>query len=127
MYTDLKLAARRLAATPLFTLFAVLSLAAGVGVTTAVYSVVDSIFLKQSQIRDPARVAVILWPRDGRLVNAGISQPDFRDLQEAQRSFSVLSASSMLRASVTASSTGETMTVEAVDGAYFRALGIGAS
>ena len=39
---DLRLAARRLFAAPLFSIFAVLSLAVGVGVTTAVYSsVVD--------------------------------------------------------------------------------------
>ena len=44
--TDLRLAARRLLATPLFTVFAVLSLAIGVAVTTAAYSVVDSIFLR---------------------------------------------------------------------------------
>src|SRR4051794_22128448 len=37
--TDLRLAARRLLATPLFTIFAVLSLAIGVAVTTAVYSI----------------------------------------------------------------------------------------
>src|SRR5207244_5489632 len=43
--TDLRVAARRLLATPLFTIFAVLSLAIGVGVTTAVYSVVEAIFL----------------------------------------------------------------------------------
>jgi putative ABC transport system permease protein len=88
MLTDLKMAARRLLATPLFTVFAALSLAAGLGVTTAVYSIVDAIFLKQSDIREPERVAQIVWPRDGRLVGASLSQPDFRDLQAAQRSFS---------------------------------------
>ncbi len=45
---DLKHAARRLAAAPLFTAFAVLSLAVGVGLTTAVYSVVDAILWKES-------------------------------------------------------------------------------
>ena len=53
---DLKLAVRRLLATPLFTIFAVLSLAVGVAVTTAVYSVVDSILLR-SGIADPDRIA----------------------------------------------------------------------
>jgi len=51
--TDLRLAARRLLATPLFTVFAVLSLAIGVAVTTAVYSAVDSIFLRDAGARDP--------------------------------------------------------------------------
>ncbi len=41
---DLRIAARRLIATPLFTIFAVLSLAVGVGVTTTAYSVVDAFF-----------------------------------------------------------------------------------
>ena len=124
MYLDLKFAVRRLLATPLFTIFAVLSLAAGVGVTTAVYSVVDSIFLKQSQLREPDRVAMIVWPRDGRLVNAALSLPDFRDLRDAQRSFTALSASTSWRPNVTTSVGSETMTVEAVDGAYFRVLGV---
>ncbi|HKB12150.1 MAG TPA: hypothetical protein VKD69_15925, partial [Vicinamibacterales bacterium] len=40
MGTDTRLALRRLAATPLFTAFAILSLAAGVAITTAMYSIV---------------------------------------------------------------------------------------
>ena len=127
MYLDLKLAVRRLLATPLFTCFAVLSLAAGVGVTTALYSVVDAIFLKQSQIREPDKVALIVWPFDGRLVNAAISRPDFDDLRNAQRSFSALSASASLRPNVITSGSGETMTVEAVDGVYFQTLGVRAA
>ncbi|MEO7133100.1 MAG: hypothetical protein ABI024_02665 [Vicinamibacterales bacterium] len=39
----LRQAIRRLVAAPMFTLFAVVSLAAGVAITTAVYSVVDSL------------------------------------------------------------------------------------
>ena len=60
--TDLRLAARRLLATPLFTIFAVLSLAIGVGVTTAVYSVVDSIFLRDAGARDPDRLVFVVVP-----------------------------------------------------------------
>ena len=54
----MKIAARRLLKTPLFTLFAVLSLGVGVGVTTVVYAVVDANFLKDLGIRDPARVEI---------------------------------------------------------------------
>jgi hypothetical protein len=42
---DLGVAARRLIATPLFTIFSVLSLGVGLGVTTIAYSVVDWMFL----------------------------------------------------------------------------------
>jgi hypothetical protein len=46
----------------LFSIFAVLSLAIGVGVTTAVYSVVHSIFLKDLGIRDPGQVVFVVMP-----------------------------------------------------------------
>jgi hypothetical protein len=81
---DLRLAARRLLATPLFTLFAVLSLAFGVAVTTAVYSVVDSIFLRDAGARDPDRVVIVVSLYDGLIVNGSISLPDFQDLRAAQ-------------------------------------------
>ena len=71
---DLRLAARRLLATPLFTLFAVLSLAIGVAVTTASYSVVDSIFLKDLGIRDPEEVVFVVTPYDGRLLKGSITE-----------------------------------------------------
>ena len=70
---DLKHATRRLLATPLFTVFAVLSLAAGVAVTTAAYSVVDAIFLRDLGIPDPERVAFVVTPWDGRLMTGSIS------------------------------------------------------
>ena len=63
---DLRVSARRLLATPLFTVFAVLSLAAGVGVTTAVYSIVESIFLKDSGVLRAAEIVFLATPYDGR-------------------------------------------------------------
>jgi hypothetical protein len=82
--TDLRLAARRLLATPLFTVFAVLSLAIGVAVTTAVYSVVESVFLRDAGARDPDRVVIVVSPYDGLFVHGSISLPDFQDLRAAQ-------------------------------------------
>jgi len=121
---DLRLAARRLLATPLFTLFAVLSLAIGVAVTTASYSVVDSIFLKDLGIRDPEEVVFVVTPYDGRLLKGSISEPDFQDLRAAQTSFSRVSASASFYPAVTSSSTTELLAAEAVDGAYFATLGV---
>ena len=57
---DFKLATRRLIATPLFTIFAVLSLAVGLGVTTAAYSVVAGIFFAASGIADEERVVNVV-------------------------------------------------------------------
>jgi len=58
---DVRLAFQRLRASPLFTVFAALSLAAGISVTTAVYSIVDSLFLNEDRgLHDPHRVAFIV-------------------------------------------------------------------
>jgi putative ABC transport system permease protein len=124
---DLRLAARRLVATPLFTIFAVLSLAIGVAVTTAAYSVVDSILLRDPGITDPDRVAFVVTPYDGRFRKGSISEPDFEDLRAAQTSFSSLSASALINLALVSSSTTELVAAEAVDSAYFSTLGINAS
>ncbi|MDQ3488128.1 MAG: ABC transporter permease [Acidobacteriota bacterium] len=124
---DLRLAARRLLATPLFTIFAVLSLAIGVALTTAVYSIVDSILLKDVGIGDPDRVAFVVTPYDGRLLSGSISEPDFRDLRAAQTSFSRISASALFYPALASSSTTERVTAEAVDGAYFSTLAVNAA
>jgi predicted permease len=123
---DLRLASRRLYATPLFTIFAVLSLAIGLGVTTAVYSVVDSIFLRDLGIADPDRVVFVVTPYDGRFLKGTVSRPDFEDLRAAQTSFSGFSASALFRAAMTTSSNPVLVSAEAVDGAYFSTLGVGA-
>jgi putative ABC transport system permease protein len=127
MWTDIRLAARRLAATPLFTVFAVLSLAVGVAITTAVYSIVDGVFLRGAGVRDPDRLAVVVTPYSGRMMSGTVSEPDFRDLQAAQSSFTYLSASATFVRRVALPSVTQTVMGEAVDGSYFAALGVSAA
>ena len=122
--TDFTFAARRLRATPLFTIFAVLSLGLGVSVTTAVYSIVDAIFLKQSGIHDPDRVAFVVTPYDNRLLKGSVSEPDVMYLRGGLTSFSALSAVAPFSAAVTSSSTTEVFRGEGIDGAYFAMLGV---
>jgi putative ABC transport system permease protein len=123
---DLRLAAWRLGATPLFTIFAVLSLAVGVGVTTAVYSVVASVFMKDFGFRDPEQIVFVVTPYEARMTHGTISVPDFHDLRASQTAFSSLSASSRIIAAVTSLTITELLSAEAVDGAYFQTFGVGA-
>ena len=127
MGTDTRLALRRLAATPLFTAFAILSLAAGVAITTAMYSIVDGVFLRGQGIRDPDRLAVVVTPYSGRLMMGVVSEPDFRDLQAAQTSFTHLSASATSVRRLASPSVTQMMIGEAVSGSYFATLGVGAA
>jgi predicted permease len=122
--TDLRLAARRLLATPLFTVCAVLSLAVGVGVTTAVYSVVDALFLSDVGIPDPDRLVMVVIPADGRMLKGSLSQLDFDDLRAAQTSLSRLSASAPFSPALASTFTTELVAAEAVEGTYFQTLGV---
>lgn len=122
----LRLAIARLVASPLFAIFSVVSLAAGVAVTTAVYSVVDTVLLADSGVADPDRAAVVLIPGSGRAQPGSVSDPDFEDLRRAQSSFSSMTATAAIAPSVAAGGMAEIVSTEAVDGAYFLTLGIGA-
>jgi predicted permease len=59
---DVRHALRALAATPAFTVAAILSLAIGIGANTAIFSIVDGLLLRPLPYKDAERL-VILWNR----------------------------------------------------------------
>jgi predicted permease len=124
LLADLKIAARRLLKTPVFTLFAVLSLGIGVGVTTAVYAVVDAIFLKDLGIRDPARLVFLVRPGGIALMRTPIPSSEFDRLRPPPSSLETLSGSAQFFPSLASPTTTEIVVAEAVDGAYFSTLGV---
>ena len=58
---DLRFSARSFRRSPSFTATAVLSLALGIGATTAIYSLVDQVILHALPVRDPQRLVLIDW------------------------------------------------------------------
>ena len=64
MLDDLRCAARGLARTPGFTAAAVLTLALGLGLNTAIFSVVDAALLRPLPFHDPGRL-VVVWETMG--------------------------------------------------------------
>ena len=56
---DLRLAFRSLRATPIVTVVAILSLAPGIGASTAIFSLVDSLVLRSLPVVEPQRLVVI--------------------------------------------------------------------
>lgn len=117
---DLRVAARRLLATPQFFAFAVLSLAIGIGVTTAVYSILNSLS-KPLAVAEPDRTVFVASPTQQR---ARLSLPDFDDINAAQHCFQHLAASITFDQALATPSRSELIVGEAVSGDYFATLGI---
>ena len=58
---DIRYGLRTMAASPLFTAVAVLSLALGIGANTAIYSFMDAILLRSLPVQRPEQLVVINW------------------------------------------------------------------
>jgi hypothetical protein len=89
---DLRHAARGLWRQPGFSLTAILTLALGIGATTAIFSVVNAVVLRPLPYVEPERLVAIMnyWTRSG-LRGATVSAPDFFDWQQQSRSIGGMS------------------------------------
>ena len=118
---------RRLRAAPSFTLFSILTLALGIGATTAVYSVVYAAVLRPPDIPDVGRVAN-LYHADPRRGGSGsivwLSCADYEDYRTAQTSFEFLAAWKRFRLPLAANGSADMLMGEAVGGEYFSVVGI---
>jgi len=101
MINDIRFAVRSLLRRPLVTGVAVLSLALGIGVNTAIFSVFDRLLLRRLPVPEPHALVNVTspGPRPGSssTCNAGardavFSHPLFRDLEPMQSVFSGLAA-----------------------------------
>jgi putative ABC transport system permease protein len=121
---DLTYAARLLRRTPGFTLVAVLTLALGIGATSAVFSVVHAVLLEGLPYRDADRLHLVrtVYP-DG--TEYPLSAPDFMSIQAHSRSLDRVEAHS--RTIVALSGLGEPREARAVrvSKGLFEMLGIG--
>jgi predicted permease len=86
MVQDLRYAARLLARNPGFTLAAILTLTLGIGMTTAIFSVVDAVLFRPVPFPALERL-VMVWQtdRDTDTSHEPGSWPDFVDLQQRSR------------------------------------------
>jgi len=87
---DLRYSARSLRHSPGFTAAVLLSLALGIGATTAIYSLVDQVILHALPVRQPERLVLVDWNGDDLITYATGSfnlmpYPICRDLQQQTR------------------------------------------
>jgi predicted permease len=116
---DLKYAIRTLLRTPAFTAVAVLTLALGIGGTTAIFSVVHGVLIKPLPYRDPERLANIWVDLGvGNQSLPAVSPNDFRDYQQRSRLFEAFAAATgagVVGSTGALSGTGDARETEHVD------------
>jgi putative ABC transport system permease protein len=84
---DLRFALRSAMEKPSFTAMVLLTLAIGIGPTTAIFSLVQSLFLRELPYRD-ADSLVIVWRQRNEGDRAPVSGPDYDDFRRMNSSFS---------------------------------------
>jgi hypothetical protein len=122
---ELRFTLRRLRAAPGFTAFAAVTLALGIGVTIAIYSVIDAAILTPPDIRHIDYVVNLYHsnPRQGGRSYMTFSLSDYEDLRASQTVFSHLAGWTEFQQTLVANGAGETVVGELVSGDYFEVVG----
>jgi predicted permease len=91
---DLRFAARSLARTPGFTLVAILTLALGIGATTAVFSVVNGVLLQPLPYPQPERIVSLYEAGrlEGKSSRGAVSAPNFADWRAQAKTVELMTA-----------------------------------
>ncbi|MCW5978410.1 MAG: ABC transporter permease [Bryobacteraceae bacterium] len=126
---DLRFSARSFLRTPAFMTTAVLSLALGIGATTAIYSLVDQVVLHALPVHDPERLVLIDWKGDNALVNGFGSYnlmpyPVCRGLHLQDQFFDGVFCRALTTINLSTSGDAKPAAAEIVSGTYFSVLGV---
>jgi predicted permease len=93
MMTDLRFAIRQLLKSPAFTLLAVLTLALGIGMNTAIFSLIDDLFLRGLPFAEPDRLVILqAEAKERNLEQLPMSVPRFAHFRDGQTVFSSIAA-----------------------------------
>jgi putative ABC transport system permease protein len=120
---DIRHALRALRKTPAFTIGAVITVALTIGATTAVFSVVYGVLLRQVPYRDAGRVYWIWSDRVGR-DRAPFNVPDFIDYRDSTRTLSGFAGYLTASANLTDETTAERIQGVRATGNLFDVLGV---
>ncbi|MBN9662758.1 MAG: ABC transporter permease [Acidobacteria bacterium] len=125
LFEDVRYAIRLLFRQPGFTAAAVLLLALGIGVNSAIFSIVDSVLLHPLSYKEPERLYVI-WTKNQirNKMQGAFAAPEFQEYAGRQRSFSQFAAYMHYPATLTGRGEPARVATALVSAGYLEMLGI---
>ena len=124
LWQDLRYAVRQLRKSPGFTAVAVLTLALGIGASTAIFSVVDAVLLRPLPFPHPEQI-VQVWEQSPNGDSINLSDPNFDDFRTQNTTFANLAAySGSEPTSISGGNEPVRANITAVSSDFFRVLGI---
>ena len=123
MLENLRHAGRGLRRQPAFSGVAILTLALGIGATTAVFTVVYGVLLRPLPYRDPGRLVQLLYGHQGT-VSPWFSPPNYRDYAAQNDAFSSTAAIAPIIVNMTGFAEPERLQGTRVSWNFFDVLGV---
>jgi predicted permease len=143
MLQDLRYSLRSLARNPAFTTVTVLTLALGIGVNTAIFSLINAVMLKSLPVRQPERLVLFQWAaqgwpvmipslrgtwnkdKSGRTISTSFTYPAFEETRASNKVLSGICAfSGAGRLNLVAGGQAGLAEADLVSGDYFSTLGV---
>jgi predicted permease len=123
-WKDIRYALRTLSKNPGFAIIGIVTLALGMAVNTALFSVINGFLLRPLPVPHPEQITVLALHQAAVPGTSRFSYPDYEDLRDQTGSFSDLFAYRITLASVAADNSADHCIISRVSSNYFSALGI---
>ena len=112
---DIRYGLRSLAKRPAFTAVAIITIGLGIGVNTAIFSVINAVLLRPLPYDDPSRLITF---------SSNQSAPDLADVESQSKTFSRVGGMVMQPLAYTAGSEPLQLQIGQVSGGFFETLGV---
>jgi predicted permease len=122
--SDLRVGARRLWGSPGFTLAAALTLAIGIGATTAIFGVVWAVLLRPLPVREPERLVSVQQISEGARLTSAVSLPDYLDYRDQAADALAVAAHHISDATLSTGTEARIGLATDVSANYFDVLGV---
>src|SRR6476660_1199616 len=123
LFANVGYACRMLRRQPVFSSVAILTMALGIGATTAVFSAVYGLLLRPLPYRDPGRLVMLMYGHRGQ-VSPWFSPLNFRDYVTQSQAFSGAAAPAPSTVNMTGLGDPERLEGARVSWNYFDLLGV---